>query len=88
MNTEASNNRKKLLLIAGGVVALGVVAFVAFAVWFLQDDAPDEVAIDSAAAQVAAEADTTTAPTEVLVTILDDETTAPQLSLYLPLIQR
>ncbi|MEZ5296597.1 MAG: YceI family protein [Ilumatobacteraceae bacterium] len=64
MNTEASNNRKKLLLIAGGVVALGVVAFVAFAVWFLQDDAPDEVAIDSAAAQVAAEADTTTAPTD------------------------
>ena len=31
---------------------------------------------------------TTTAPTEVLVTILDDETTAPQLSLYLPLVQR
>ncbi|MEQ8439150.1 MAG: YceI family protein [Ilumatobacter fluminis] len=57
--TEASNNRKRLLLIGGGLVALGVVAFIAFAVWFLQDDAPDEVAIDSAAAQVAAGAETT-----------------------------
>ena len=51
--------RKRLLLIGGGLVTLGVVAFIAFAVWFLQDDAPDEVAIDSAAAQVAAGAETT-----------------------------
>jgi polyisoprenoid-binding protein YceI len=57
--TEASNNRKRMLMIGGGIVALGVVAFIAFAVWFLQDDAPDEVAIDSAAAQVAAGAETT-----------------------------
>ena len=81
MNTEASNNRKKLLLIAGGVVALGVVAFVAFAVWFLQDDAPDEVAIDSAAAQVAAEADATTAPTDAETEATDapaDGTTATE----------
>ena len=54
--TETSNNRKRMLLIGGGIVALGVIAFIAFAVWFLQDDAPDEVAIDSAAAQVGAEA--------------------------------
>lgn len=56
---NASNNRKRMLLIGGGLVALGVIAFIAFAVWFLQDDAPDEVALDSAAAQVATGADTT-----------------------------
>ena len=61
--TEASDNRKRMLLIAGGIVALGVIAFIAFAVWFLQDDAPDEVAIDSAAAQVTANADTGDADT-------------------------
>jgi len=58
--SEARNNRKRMLLIGGGIVALGVIAFIAFAVWFLQDDAPDEVAIDSAAAQVTAGSDTTT----------------------------
>lgn len=62
--TEASNNRKRMLMIGGGIVALGVVAFIAFAVWFLQDDAPDEVAIDSAAAQVAAGAETTVDATD------------------------
>lgn len=67
--TEASNNRKRMLMIGGGIVALGVVAFIAFAVWFLQDDAPDEVAIDSAAAQVAAGAETTVDATD------DDGTT-------------
>ncbi len=67
--TEASNNRKRMLMIGGGIVALGVVAFIAFAVWFLQDDAPDEVAIDSAAAQVAAGAETTVDDTD------DDGTT-------------
>lgn len=56
---NASNNRKRMLLIGGGLVALGVIAFIAFAVWFLQDDAPDEVALDSAAAQVTTGADTT-----------------------------
>ncbi|TDT14989.1 YceI-like domain-containing protein [Ilumatobacter fluminis] len=71
--TEASNNRKRLLLIGGGLVALGVVAFIAFAVWFLQDDAPDEVAIDSAAAQVAAGAETTDDTTSDSTT---DDTTA------------
>lgn len=78
--TEASDNRKRMLLIGGGIVALGVIAFVAFAVWFLQDDAPDEVAIDSAAAQVTAGADDTTAddtPTETTASDTDatDDTT-------------
>lgn len=59
--TQARNNRKRMLLIGGGIVALGVIAFIAFAVWFLQDDAPDEVAIDSAAAQVTGGAEATTA---------------------------
>lgn len=76
--TEASDNRKRMLLIGGGIVALGVIAFIAFAVWFLQDDAPDEVAIDSAAAQVTAGADDTTAddtPTETTASDTDDDTT-------------
>lgn len=79
MNAEAPNNRKRLLLIAGGIVALGVVAFVAFAVWFLQDDAPDEVAIDSAAAQVTSDdADDNAAPepTEPVATSSPDTSAA------------
>lgn len=78
MNAEAPNNRKRMLLIGGGVVAVGVIAFIAFAVWFLQDDAPDEVAIDSAAAQVATNDPDTTDPdtTDAVTTDTETDTTA------------
>lgn len=51
---DGSNRRRNIIIgVVGAVVVLGL-AFGAFAIWFLQDDSPDEVSIDSAAAQVGA----------------------------------
>ena len=53
--------RRRLLIGAGVALALLLLAGGAFAWWFLRDDAPDEVSIDAAAAQVGG--DTASVPT-------------------------
>jgi hypothetical protein len=42
-----------VLIWTAAVLAAAVIAFGGFAIWFLRDDAPDEVSIGDAAAQVA-----------------------------------
>ncbi len=50
--TEPDYRRRRILVGVGVVVAVLLIAGGAFAWWFLRDDAPDEVSIDAAAAQV------------------------------------
>jgi len=50
--------RRKLLAAAGALSVLGVVAIVLFSWWFLKDDAPDEVNLESAVAGVVGEVET------------------------------
>lgn len=65
MSSEQPSNRKRTALIVGGVVAAVIlVGGGAFAWWFLRDDAPDEVSIDSAAAQVIDQATASTGATD------------------------
>ncbi|MGF1598704.1 MAG: YceI family protein [Acidimicrobiales bacterium] len=46
---EPQPRRRTMLIWIGALAAIGVIAFGGFAVWFLRDDAPDEVSIDAAA---------------------------------------
>ncbi|MFV0309018.1 MAG: YceI family protein [Desertimonas sp.] len=66
MNTQpprrSRSRRQRLLLTTAAVVVVLGLAFAAFAWWFLRDDAPDEVSLDNAAAQVT----TTTVVTSVV----------------------
>lgn len=62
--------RRTILIVTAAVVVVAALAFGAFAFWFLRDDAPDEVSIDDAAAQVDAD---TSEPAEPSTT--DDGTT-------------
>jgi polyisoprenoid-binding protein YceI len=72
-----SSNRTRNLLIAGGVVlAVLIIAGAGFAWWFLRDDAPDEVAIDTAAAQVIG--DDSTGVTEP--DVIESDGTEPDVS--------
>jgi hypothetical protein len=50
--------RRKLLAAAGALSVLGMVAIVLFSWWFLKDDAPDEVNLESAVAGVVGEVET------------------------------
>jgi polyisoprenoid-binding protein YceI len=81
--------RRKLLAAAGALSVLGVVAIVLFSWWFLKDDAPDEVNLESAVAGVVGEVETvpttssstatssTATTSEPIPDSIADETSAP-----------
>lgn len=62
--TPKRTNRRRIWIPIVALVAIAAIAVVGFAVWFLRDDAPDEVSLDVATAQVAATTspDTTVEP--------------------------
>ncbi len=51
-NRTPSRRRRRLVMLMAATVAVIVICFGAFAVWFLRDDAPDAVSIDQAVTQV------------------------------------
>jgi polyisoprenoid-binding protein YceI len=80
MNT-ASNPKKRRLLLIGFPVAIVVVAIIAtVAWWFLKDDAPDEVNLADATAQISSTTDTAiteTSPPATPNTTATETTTTP-----------
>lgn len=81
MNTnppEEHGNRRKRLLLWGGAAVVVVIALVgAFLWWFFRDDAPDEVSIDDAAAQVLSTDDTDGTEAPTTAEDVPDDTAAP-----------
>lgn len=68
-----TRRRRRVLVWTVAAVAVLVIAFGAFAIWFLRDDAPDEVTIGDASAQVAdGTTDSGTAPITAEVGATDE----------------
>ncbi|MEM9747299.1 MAG: YceI family protein [Actinomycetota bacterium] len=63
-----SSTRRRIIVVLGAFVVLALLAFGAFAWWFLDDDAPDSVTIENAAAQVSAESSDVDGSSDATVT--------------------